>query len=68
MAKEVKRWMGPRDACDLCGKDISKEPFVDGNTRRGWGLLCLACHKTHGVGLGTGKGQKYDADGVKVVG
>jgi hypothetical protein len=36
--------------------------YYDAKTKYGpWGFLCEKCFKEHGVGLGTGKGQKYDA-------
>lgn len=52
--------------CDVCGVKINGT-CVDGRTRMGpWGLMCLKCHRTHGVGLGVGKGQRYTrrADGT----
>lgn len=57
-----KLWLGtPPGICDLCGRDISKT-FVDGATQLGvWALMCMTCHTNHGNGLGTGKGQKYQA-------
>lgn len=56
-----KLWMGTRpSACDICRGTITKK-FVDGKTKMGpWGILCLACHKAKGCGLGLGKGQKYE--------
>lgn len=46
--------------CDVCRKPLSKY-FVDGRTRVGrWAIMCSLCHTAHGVGLGTGNGQKYD--------
>ena len=63
------KWTSDRDCCELCQKDISKLSFVDGKTRMGpWGIMCLECHKKYGVGLGLGKGQQYDASGVRVAG
>jgi hypothetical protein len=67
--QKVKRWLGSRDKCDICGCDITKKPFVDGATSSGpWALMCCTCHRTHGRGIGPGKGQKYDKDGIKVGG
>ena len=56
-----KKWMGSKpEKCDLCGKKF-EEIFIDGKTEMGpWGLLCGVCHYMYGVGLGTGRGQKYD--------
>lgn len=46
--------------CDLCGGDFEGVMF-DAKTKFGpWGNLCTECFMVHGVGLGTGKGQKYD--------
>lgn len=55
------------DHCQLCGATGLKE-IVDGRTITGqWAWMCNICHKLLGVGLGTGKGQRY-VDGVKVDG
>jgi len=55
--------------CDFCAKDLRFQPYVDGKTTRGpWATMCLPCYKTHGVGLGTGKGQRYNEAGKKVEG
>jgi hypothetical protein len=55
--------------CELCQQDIVEKPFVDGKTTFGpWVNMCLACHRDQGYGLGTGRGQRYDKDGVKVDG
>lgn len=56
-------WLSEVGNCDLCGTDLNEEEFfVDGRTIMGpWGLLCVECHGHRGVGLGTGKGQKYDS-------
>lgn len=63
----------PPSVCDLARilpgahDDIAKKgEFVDGRTQMGsWANMCLTCHRKHGVGLGTGKGQRYtrQADG-----
>jgi len=46
--------------CDICKIKI-KEEYVDGATAMGpWANMCLECHKTVGIGLGIGKGQKYN--------
>jgi len=54
-------WEGnPITDCEICGGAITIF-FVDGKTKSGpWGVMCLGCHKIHGVGLGTGKGQQYE--------
>jgi hypothetical protein len=58
---ETYRWIGPAPTdCDICHRQI-KKIFVDGATRQGpWGNMCLPCHSAFGVGLGTGKGQRYE--------
>ena len=66
---DIKTWYGdPPQACDICGLEITTE-FIDGRTdfRGMWGCMCLDCHKQHGVGLGTGRGQKYHLQNDKFV-
>lgn len=61
---EEKKWFGTWPAkCDLCKADLQSEStFIDGGTIYGpWALMCPACHQEKGIGLGTGRGQKYDA-------
>ena len=61
----MKKWIGTWPAqCDICGDDLHDESyFVDGRTKFGpWALLCPDCHKISGMGLGPGKGQKYDTN------
>lgn len=58
----MSTWTGdPPPRCDLCQQPITTS-FVDGRIKQGtaWGYLCLSCHTRYGVGLGTGKGQRYD--------
>lgn len=68
--EKSKKWLGsePR-RCDICRHPFG-EHFYDARTRDGrWGLLCRPCFEIEGVGLGTGKGQKYrSVDKVKVEG
>ena len=68
MPATEKKWRGsPPVSCDLCGSAFKGE-FIDGKTRMGpWGLLCVPCHIRNGVGLGTGRGQKYDLVSLKKV-
>ena len=41
--------------CDFCGKPAE----YDGKTTSGpWGYMCGGCFQKHGVGLGTGRGQR----------
>jgi len=67
-----KRWLGTWPAkCDLCGAQLQNTKyFIDGRDASGrWGLFCPLCHEAIGVGLGTGKGQKYrSSNRVKVEG
>ena len=55
--------------CNLC-REICSNYYIDGKTKIGpWAYMCLSCFKKYGVGLGVGKGQKYDATtGKKVEG
>ena len=56
----AKYWLGKVDKCDLCHAPIQKA-FIDGKTKSGpWACMCPKCHHEHGVGLGTGRGQKYE--------
>lgn len=61
------------DICQLCEAPVNDD-FVDGKTRMGyWTDMCLPCHDFYGVGLGLGKGQRYQrqagmTDFVKVEG
>lgn len=64
MKTKEKKWMGTWPAkCDLCRGALIKQPtFIDGRTAMGpWALMCEYCHFLDGVGLGTGRGQKYDS-------
>lgn len=56
------KWMS-EVKCDIHGPTCKMTPFfVDGKTTRGpWALMCPAAFREFGIGLGTGKGQKYDA-------
>ncbi|KKL72817.1 hypothetical protein LCGC14_2081130 [marine sediment metagenome] len=56
-----KSWLSPRPIlCQLCDQYL-KDIFIDGKTSRGpWVIMCAGCHSMEGVGLGIGKGQKYD--------
>ena len=59
-----RKWFGTWPShCDICNADLEEqEYFVDGATHFGpWGLLCPKCHDEVGIGLGLGKGQKYDS-------
>jgi hypothetical protein len=48
--------------CQICDGEIDTM-FIDGKTIMGsWAYMCPGCHETVGVGLGTGRGQKYECD------
>jgi hypothetical protein len=49
-----------RPLCDFC----KAEAQFDAKTKAGpWAYLCLACYKLHGIGLGTGYGQRLLLEG-----
>lgn len=57
----MAKWMGgiPKK-CDICGVPLEKF-FIDGKTRFGaWAIMCEGCHRDQRIGLGIGKGQKFD--------
>ena len=59
-AAGVVTWGGTKpDECQLCHAPIDKV-FIDGRMAGGpWALMCPTCHSAQGVGLGTGRGQRY---------
>lgn len=61
MKEQVKKWMGsPPIKCDIC-KGTLGSVFYDCATKLGqWGILCHSCWKQHAIGIGTGRGQKYN--------
>jgi hypothetical protein len=67
----IKKWHGSTPvACNICQGSFEAEGvFYDAKTARGpWGLLCEVCFHVHGVGLGTGRGQKYDLETLEKLG
>ena len=57
----------PPPCCDVCKGKIGTV-FVDGRMTYGsWADMCWNCFRQHGVGLGTGKGQKYKAPGALTI-
>ncbi len=63
--KQERQWFGPAPThCDVCQTSVRHSTFIDGrmNIIDQWAVMCEACHKTHGVGLGVGKGQMYIYD------
>ena len=61
------KWYGDETDCTVCDEKLNRFPnkqwFIDGKMlpRAGgsWALMCARCFEMYGVGLGTGKGQKY---------
>ena len=62
--KPIVRWLSRKpEKCDLCKTPLRppEKFFYDFRTQMGpWGCGCEECFDQYGVGLGTGKGQKYD--------
>ena len=57
--EDDKFWMGDIGDKDDFGAPI-KDEFIDCKTNMGpWGIMSPESFKTYGVGLGTGRGQKY---------
>jgi hypothetical protein len=54
-------WVGSNPTkCDCCQRPIDRV-FIDGRTQSGpWAMLRPDCHNRLGVGLGLGKGQRYE--------
>lgn len=59
--KRPKRWAGTAEKCDICKGDIPPDGvFYDAKTIHGpWGLMCIRCFSSEGIGTGTGLGQEY---------
>ena len=56
-----KYWLSdPPDKCDVGGEAITTT-FIDGKSKFGpWGFMCPICFALDGIGLGVGRGQKYE--------
>jgi len=53
--------------CDIC-KAAFTDVVYDGKTLHGpWAFMCEDCFQDLGVGLGTGRGQKYDVKTLKKI-
>lgn len=70
-------YVNPPEKCDMPGCNVrfdnTGDCFVDGRTTIGpWANMCVPHHRRIGVGLGTGRGQKWQrqADGsfIKIEG
>ncbi len=59
----MKVWQGKKE-CDVCGWSLDLETdLYDAKTKLGpWATMCGYCFEGLGIGLGTGKGQKYVKD------
>lgn len=58
-------WRSPVGVKDDFGDEV-EDTIIDGATTMGpWGLMTPRSHRRYGVGLGLGRGQKYErqADG-----
>ena len=67
LEKKKVTYVCPPTKCDLCSAPFWKkegEVFFDCRVKGGtaWGYLCPTCFSKHGVGLGTGMGQRYEYD------
>lgn len=61
----AKEWLGNVPEMDDFGKLIS-DTFVDGKTVHGpWAIMSPITHECYGLGLGTGRGQKYVKNGSR---
>lgn len=59
-AAEPLYWSGPLKACGICGDEFGSVMY-DARTKQGpWGNLCEGCFNAYGVGVGIGRGQKYE--------
>jgi hypothetical protein len=55
----TKTFINPPKYCDVCKNEL-KEVFFDAKTKFGpWANMCNDCFNEFGVGIGIGKGQKY---------
>lgn len=61
VASTTESWVGlPPSHCNMCDRVFTAE-FIDGKTAMGpWANMCGACHYKFGMGLGIGKGQRYE--------
>lgn len=57
-----------RPVCDIHKYELHRDnvpAVVDGKTRSGpWANMCEPCFALHGVGLGTGLGQRFILDNI----
>ena len=62
------KWFNEHPLCDFDHSHDMKPWFVDGKLQNGpWAVMCSDCYLKHGVGLGNGKGQRYDGTTLEKV-
>jgi len=59
MEKPNKSYSNAPSICDICESDFAGIMYDALTVHGRWGNLCRRCFRTHGIGLGTGKGQRY---------
>jgi len=59
MEREKIYWLGAHH-CDVCRKMNPPELYNCRTNLGVWGMLCKECFNILGVGLGIGKGQRYE--------
>jgi hypothetical protein len=58
----------PQTKCDVYHNPVGYIVYDAKTTQGGaWGTLCEECFNQHGVGLETGRGQKYEWNGKEMV-
>lgn len=63
-SKRRIRYINPPTECELCKAELTSV-FYDARTVQGcWANMCMECFHNYGVGLGTGKGQEYQKEGI----
>ena len=72
-SKVATHWVGPApEHCDLCSRPMSEggTAWIDGKVQgySSWANMCEKCWRDYGVGLGTGRGQKYDLETKEKIG
>lgn len=56
----MSTWYG-ETTCNFCKREITEGQLYDANTVFGcWAVMCHNCYIKYGIGVGTGKGQRYE--------
>lgn len=64
-SKRRIRYINPPTECDICHGPFKNDCFYDAQTVKGcWANMCMECFHNYSVGLGTGKGQEYQKEGI----